>query len=302
MRTGIGPQTQCTSRRGSLTRRFSAFAGFAATLAAVAWFLVGAGPTAQGAPGHPYLALGDSVPFAFITQAGFEYGNPANFVGYADYVGDDLRLTTTDAACPGEATTSFISTTGADNGCRAFRASAPLHVSYAGTQFDFAKAFLDAHPNTSLVTIQIGANDLFLLEKACSGDPTCIQAGLPATLATISSNVDGILKGLRATGFHGVLMVVNYYSLDYSDPAGTAITKLLNQAETASANADGAVVADAFSAFQQAAASAGGKTCVAGLLNASPANQFQCDVHPSQSGHQLLAQTVEATYETATGG
>jgi lysophospholipase L1-like esterase len=287
------------SRSSGDARRWFGLVGLAATLAAVVAFLMAGGP-AQGAPGHPYLALGDSVPFAFITQAGFEYGNPANFVGYADYVGDDLRLTTADAACPGEATTSFVSLTGADNGCRSFRSEAPLHVNYSGTQLDYAETFLAAHPNTSLVTIQLGANDLFLLEKACGGNPSCIQAGLPGTLQTISGNMDTILKGLRATGFHGVLMVVNYYSLDYSDPVGTAITQELNQAETAPATADGAVVADAFTAFQQAAASAGGKTCAAGLLNASPANQFICDVHPSQSGHKLLAQTIETTYQAAT--
>jgi hypothetical protein len=40
----------------------------------------------DGQDGHrPYLALGDSVVFGYITQAGFEYGNPDNFVGYPDY-------------------------------------------------------------------------------------------------------------------------------------------------------------------------------------------------------------------------
>jgi lysophospholipase L1-like esterase len=42
---------------------------------------------------------------------------------------------------------------------------------------------------------------------------------------------------------------------------------------------------------------AGGHTCAAGLLNASPANQYLCDVHPSQSGQQLLASTVEQVVE-----
>jgi hypothetical protein len=37
-----------------------------------------------------------------------------------------------------------------------------------------------------------------------------------------------------------------------------------------------------------------------GLLNASPANQFVCDVHPSQSGQQLLAAAVEKAYAEAT--
>jgi len=121
-------------------------------------------------------------------------------------------------------------------------------------------------------------------------------------LASISAHMDTILRDLRATGFHGILMVVNYYSLDYGDAAGTALTQALNGAVTSHAQADGAVVADAFTAFQQAAAGAGGHTCQAGLLNASPQNQFACDVHPSQSGQKLLAQVVENRYIAATGG
>ena len=61
------------------------------------------------------------------------------------------------------------------------------------------------------------------------------------------------------------------------------------------------MVADAFTAFLHAAAPAGGKTCRAGLLNASPQNQLTCDVHPSQSGQKLLAETVDDEYHAATG-
>ena len=56
----------------------------------------------------------------------------------------------------------------------------------------------------------------------------------------------------------------------------------------------GAVVADVFSAFQAAASKVGGKTCVAGLLNAknNAPNVLTCDDHPSQSGHKLITQTI----------
>jgi len=265
----------------------------------LALLLTGSG-SAVAEGGGLYLALGDSVVFGYITQAGYEYGNPHNFIGYPDYVGQSLRLAATNAACPGEATGGFISPTGADNGCRPFRALAPLHVSYAGNQLAFATAFLKAHRNTRLVTVGLGANDAFLLQKACapSPDPLCIQKGLPALLGTIGANMHNILHALRATGFHGVLMVVNYYSLDYTDAANTGLTVALNQAISAPAAADKAVVADEFSAFQGAASLAGGKTCNAGLLNASPSNQFLCDVHPSQSGQQLLAATIVNTYAT----
>ncbi len=250
---------------------------------------------------RPYLALGDSVGFGFITQAGFEYGNPDNFVGYPDYVARRLRLAPTNAACPGEATGGFLSPTGADNGCRHFRQLAPLHVAYGSTQLLFAEGFLGAHPHTRLVTIGLGANDVFLLQQQCANNPQCIGAGLPDALATIASNMETILFALRATGFRGVLMIVNYYSLDYSDLAATGGTQLLNQAITAFAQANGAVVADVFRAFQAAAATAfaGGQTCKTGLLNASPQNQLMCDVHPSQSGQKLIGQTVADTFRAA---
>jgi lysophospholipase L1-like esterase len=181
--------------------------------------------------------------------------------------------------------------------------SAPLHVSYTGTQLQFATTFLRAHPNTKLLTIGLGVNDAFLLENSCSSAPNpqmCIATGLPGVLSSISSNMNLTLHSLRSTHFDGVLMVVNYDSLDYSDPVGTELTRQLNQAVTSAVRQVGALVADAFSAFQTATSPplAGGSSCKAGLLNASPGNQFTCDVHPSQSGQQLLARTVQDAYAT----
>jgi lysophospholipase L1-like esterase len=264
------------------------------------------GNVSNAGPGHPYLALGDSVAFGYITQAGFAYGNPENFVGYPDYVAPDLGMTPVNASCPGEATGGFISLgSPIDNGCRAFRSFAPLHVSYSTSQLDFAKAYLKSHKNTKLVTIQLGANDAFLLQKQCQGNPTCIQAGFPALIGTISANMDMILQALGGKHFHGVLMIVNYYSQDYGDMAGTGLVVALNQAVAAHAKADGAVVADAFTAFKNAAftGSAAGNSCKAGLLNVAPQapgasfDPNKCDVHPSQSGQKLLAQAVEDAYK-----
>jgi lysophospholipase L1-like esterase len=240
------------------------------------------------------LALGDSVAFGYITQAGHQYVNAANFIGYPEHLSGLLRVNAVNAACPGETSGSLISATAPDNGCRAFRAAFPLHVTYGSTQLAFATAYLRHHRDVRLVTLAIGANDLFLLEDACANDPTCIAAGLPAALATIAQNVGTILAALRGAGFGGEIIVVNYYSLDYSDTAGTETTALLNQAETAAAKSFGAVVADVFTAFQKVASNplVGGKTCNAGLLNVDPADQALCDVHPAQTGQRLMALTV----------
>ncbi len=247
------------------------------------------------------LALGDSVVFGYITQDGFAYVNPDNFLGYPEIVGNALRLNATNASCPGETTAGFLSLTGADNGCRPFRANFPLHAAYAATQLEFATAYLGANKRTRLVTLSLGANDGFLLIAACRNDPACIQAGLPAALGAVFTNLNTSLSNLRATGFKGVLMVVNYFSLDYSDAAQTGLTVALNNALAAAAAANGAVVADAFTAFRNATAAAGGKTCLAGLLNGSnpQTSPFTCDVHPSLTGQRLLAKTVAAAYRAA---
>jgi lysophospholipase L1-like esterase len=251
------------------------------------------------------LALGDSVVFGYITQAGHAYVSADNFIGSPEYLRELLHMDTVNAGCPGETTASFLSSSGADNGCRSFRAAFPLHVAYSSTQLAFATDFLRQHPGTNLVTIGVGANDVFLLQKACAGDPNpaqCIQAGLPAVLGAAGTNMAVTLAQLRATGFGGVIVVVNYYSPDYSDPTQTAITALLNQAIAAPAMAYGAVVADVFSAFQSAVSSptVGGKTCNAGLLNVDPQDPTLCDVHPSQSGQRLIAKTIARVYDHAT--
>jgi lysophospholipase L1-like esterase len=254
----------------------------------------------DAASARPYLALGDSVSFGFITNAGFEYVNPENFVAFPNYVGQALKFSTNNAACPGETSGSFLSSGAPDDGCRFYRSQVPLHVSYSSTQLDFAVGFLKAHPNTRLVSVGLGANDVLLLQKQCAGDPTCIALGLPQVLTAVETNLATILGDLRATGFKGIIVVVNYYSVDYSDANQTAITAALNQVlATAASTQTATVVADVFTAFQTVAASAGGHTCNVGLLNASPQDQFTCDIHPSQSGQKLIARIVEQTYGAA---
>lgn len=250
-------------------------------------------------PARQYLALGDSFTFAYITQAGFEYVNPDNFFGFPNYVSESSKLTLVNASCPGETAGSFLSATAPDNGCRSFRALAPLHVSYRSTQLDYATSFLLAHPSTRLVTISLGANDVKLLQQACLGSVPCIYAGLQQTLGQIALNLGTIIGDLRTTGFKGTIVVLNYYSTDYTDPNLTGITAALNQALAVAATQGGALVADLFTAFQAAAGPAGGLTCRAGLLNALPQNQFLCDDHPSQSGHMLTAKTIARTLAAA---
>ena len=256
--------------------------------------------------GGRYLALGDSLAFGYIIQAGFEYVNPENFVSYADYTARMLRFDLVNAACPGETSGSFLSTSAPDLGCRDIRAVFPLHVAYSSTQIDFATAYLKAHPRTiRLLTIDIGANDVFLLQNACAqttNPEQCVQSALPGVLGMIELNVETILGELRATGYKGVIVVANYYSLDFSDPQQNQLAAAVNAVLAGAASAHGAVIADVFTAFRNAlptTLTGDNFTCKAGLLNPTPQNQFVCDIHASQSGHRLIAKAIASAYAAA---
>ena len=248
------------------------------------------------------LVLGDSIAFSYIASVGYDYfyTNPENFSGFSDELGRRYHLNVVNAACPGETTGSFLSATAPDYGCRAFRSLYPLHANYRLTQLDFATTYLRSHRGVRLVTLTLGANDGFLLEASCASNSTpllaeeCVEAGAPAVLAAVGQHIATILAAVRATGYAGAIVVTNYYSLDYSDLAGTALTADLNAAIAAPASAYGAVVADVFTAFATVANNTpfGGKTCDTGLLNPDVYSPYVCNDHPAQTGHRLIAKTI----------
>ncbi len=267
---------------------------FLLVLAVVAALLTGsAAPAAAEDREHDsehgtLLGLGDSVAFGFNPL--LSPAQASNFVGYPDLAARRLELRDVNASCPGEATGGFVSATGTDNGCRPYRASFPLHVSYTGTQLAFALSYLRAHHDVRLVTIDIGANDVFVLQRQCGNDPACVNAGLPRVLAAIQANLALAFGQVRSQAhYHRALVVVTYYALAY-DPATAAGTQALNAPIAATARQFGGVVADGFAAFQGPALAAGGSSCAAGLLIVLAPGK--CDVHPTLKGQDLLAQAV----------
>ena len=275
----------------------------AAVLVVAMGSLASSGPIATAEGNRPALALGDSVVFGYITQAGYMYVNPHNFVGFPEHYAPDLRLEVTNVSCPGEMSGSLISILNPDNGCQAFRSLAPLHVGYTGSELDYATSFLRHHHHTRLVSLLVGANDALLLQHHCASDPACIQAGMKPLLLNLGQNLDDIFAALHHAGFSGVLVVGNYYSLNYNDPSGTGLVQLLNNTIKQRTLAAGGVVADDFTAFRSAASTpfAAGDSCKAALLNATPdpARQFTCDSHPSQSGQEVLARAFEDAFLSA---
>jgi hypothetical protein len=238
-------------------------------------------------PSPPYLALGDSVAFGYSPLV--DPSDPHNFSGYPTPAARTLKENLTNAACPGETSNHFIDLAGSDNGCGAYRANFPLHVAYSGTQLAFADHFLQSHPTTQLVSINIGANDLFVLIRGCGGSTTpaeisCIVTGLPGMLQTLAANLDTIYSHIRTLdGYHHQLVALTYYSLNYSpaNSTGTAIISEVNNVVAQVTIAWGGVVADGFGAFQSITAAFNGDSCAASLLIETSASPLACNIHPS---------------------
>src|SRR4051794_30666966 len=75
-----------------------------------------------------YLALGDSVAFGFNPLV--VPVNLDSYVGYPDLVSNALHLKVANASCFGEASGSFLSLAVPDTGCKAWRTTYPLFISY----------------------------------------------------------------------------------------------------------------------------------------------------------------------------
>jgi len=243
-------------------------------------------PDAGSSAAPSYLALGDSVAFGFDPLV--DTARTAEFAGYPEELAARRELALSNASCPGEASGGFISPTGADNHCRENKAAYPLHVAYDGAQLDFALAYLADHPETALVTIDLGGNDISRLNDMCAGDIGCLLDGFGDMLLDYSNNLDTIFAALR-DAYDGPLVALAIYNPRPDDANYQFGLGRINSALAARADQHGAILADGMAAF---AAAGGDDPCAAGLLIAMP--DGTCDIHPSALGDQVLADTIEA--------
>jgi lysophospholipase L1-like esterase len=242
--------------------------------------------------GGAYLALGDSVPFGFYNADPSVYADPANLVGYPELLAAEAHLRLTNASCPGETTGSFQDPAADVYKCEGpagYRTNFPLHVGYPGSQLAFALHYLRTTEDVRLVTLQIGANDVFRCQ-ATTADQCTSPAEQQAVAATVHENIETILTALREQGHYGGrVVVVDYYALDYADPVTTGEIAAVDAAIDRAAHDRGARVASGFLAFEPiAVAEGGGDSRAAGLVRPAP------DVHPTPSGHEVLEDAVEA--------
>jgi lysophospholipase L1-like esterase len=256
------------------------------TLVLVAAAAAGCATAADPVPATPsYLALGDSVAFGFSPLVDLKL---QQVTGYPEVLAARRGLEVTNLACPGEASGGFASPTGADNHCRENRQAYPLHVSYEGTQLQAAIEQLRNSPNTQLVTIDLGANDVFLLDHLCGRDLACILSNFVTTMHDYNRNLDYILTQLRAV-YDGPLVALTIYNPYPADRTAQYALEKIDEALAEKIVAYGGVVADGLTEF---AAASNGDPCKAGLLIALP--DGTCDVHPTPAGAQVLADAIDA--------
>jgi lysophospholipase L1-like esterase len=236
-----------------------------------------------------FLALGDSIAFGFsplvTTRA-----DPGAYKGYPEVIGDINVNAVDNASCPGETSGSLLSATAPDNGCRDWKAVYSLHANYETTQIAFAESYMSGHKDTKFVTIDIGANDLLLLQKSCLGDAACITAALPGVLGAYGQNLGATYARVRAAGFTGKFVALTLYATNYNDALSVGAITALNQVTSSVTTAAGGAVADGFGAFKLIAAKSSGDACAAGLLIKLP--DGTCDIHPSPKGRDTLAAAV----------
>jgi lysophospholipase L1-like esterase len=253
--------------------------------------------------GSSYLALGDSVTFGYeesqVVPAP-NYTDASSFIGYPEQFGAELHLNVVNASCPGETSASLIDSTAQSNGCEnsvgggkvGYRTLFPLHVSYSGSQLDFAVGYLRTHRDVRLVSLMIGANDFFVCQET-TADHCTAASELAATAAAVSKNVATILSAIRwKAHYGGQIAIVNYYSLDYSSAADNASSALLNSTQDNAAAPFHVEIADGFGELEAAAAHSGGSTCNAGLLTQLVGASTPCGIHPSYAGQTLLAASL----------
>lgn len=253
----------------------------------------------QGVRGGDYLALGDSVAFGYVPANADpppDYADAASFISYANYLSGFLHDHLTNASCPGETTASMLYPGAPSNGCEnqpgspyGYRSVYPLHVPYSGTQMAYALSFLASHRDTKLVTIDVGANDFFLCQET-TADHCTSSSELQSVGHQVEANLTTILYELRYVAhYREALVVLDYYSINYSVAVDDAGAELLNSFINPEALQYGAVLADGYKAFQLASLASGGNPCQAGLLIPVPGG---CNVHPTHLGHLVLAGAV----------
>ena len=261
----------------------------------------GASPTP--APVEYYVDLGGSASVGFQPTAAHPDGQPTD-TGYANDLLTIERprwpgLHLVQFGCPGETTGTFLN--GGDR-CRP-----------AGqTQLSQAVAFLHTHPDTVLLTIDLGFNDI----QRCLAFHAIDQACLTQRLGLLTQQLPPILATLRAAAGPSVRLIgVGHYDpylgdyihggsdIDFSEDSVAALERLDDtlHAIYAAAGVPMANIAQAFEITHEEPVDLAGvgdvprnveRTCaLTWMCNSSSPRAKQ---HPNDAGYQVIAQAIAA--------
>ena len=259
---------------------------------------------AGAATAPPYLlALGGSASVGYQPTPAHPHGE-ATSSGYAeDLVPLEQQrwpgLTVEHLGCPGATTATVL---GGGGKCP-----------YAeGDQLNAAEAFLQTHPTTVLVTVDLGFNDLLACLRHRVVDATCVDA----SLATVHDQLGQILAGLKAAAPSGTRIVgIGHYDPYLGDyfrgPGGQAfalaslsVMERLDTTLRTDYTAAGLPIADVASAFHlgdHRDTSWSGLPAVPTDVAQTCALTWMCDgpplghnVHPDDAGYRAIASAIAA--------
>jgi lysophospholipase L1-like esterase len=199
------------------------------TLFSVMAMLAGLAAPAAATPPHAavYLSVGTSLAAGSQADAA---GNTTfgSDESYTDQLHQRLKgriaseLTHVKLGCPGETTDQFL------GGVNIFgEASNCAGLYETGSQIGDALATI-AEGNVVLISIDVGANDIVQAQQACGADAGCLLGAISA----IAGNTAQIVGTMRAAGYTGPIVAMNYYN----PQAAIAIGYYHGVAEQQSAN------------------------------------------------------------------
>lgn len=84
-----------------------------------------------------------------------------------------------------------------------------------GSQLDAAFSVI-SEGTVALITIDLGANDVIQAQQVCGGEASCIIGQLPG----IAAKVGEIVGELRAAGYDGPILAMNYYNPQVASAVG----------------------------------------------------------------------------------
>lgn len=242
-------------------------------------------------PKSYYLALGDSVTYGYQASKVVPGFTADDFdTGYVDVFAAQLRsirptILVVNYGCPGESSTTFIR-----GGCPAAQIGFPLHDPFSGPQLDAALAFLRAHPSeVSPITITLWGNDVRELLLACGPDLSCVLSGAPATIDRLASNLDSILRRLRAAAPNAEIVVTGAWDSFVGDFAiADPLFLAMNAAMADVVGRNAARFVDVFPIFNPEGDEAAETAAICMLLLICT----EGDSHPSDEGYRVLGEVV----------